>query len=179
LVHTDFRLKCKVLSTHPSSSLQFLSVYGHHQNLSILLKLLHCKSKLRIASSSFCPLTRELAPILKHRANYSVSWSFTGGRVPWTGDHLVARPLPKHRTTQAQKNTDTNSTIMPKVGFELATTASKRWKTVNASDRSATVTGRNGFSRQLITLILCSYGGHEIIRIKISICVGFLCTENS
>jgi hypothetical protein len=29
----------------------------------------------------------------------SVSWSFTGGRTPWTGDQLVARPLPKHRKT--------------------------------------------------------------------------------
>ncbi|PNF19818.1 hypothetical protein B7P43_G14295 [Cryptotermes secundus] len=27
---------------------------------------------------------------------------FTDGRTPWTGDQLVARPLPKHRTTQTQ-----------------------------------------------------------------------------
>jgi hypothetical protein len=27
---------------------------------------------------------------------------FTDGRTPWTSDHLVARPLPKHRTTQTQ-----------------------------------------------------------------------------
>jgi hypothetical protein len=27
---------------------------------------------------------------------------FTDGRTPWTGDHLVARPLPTHRTTQTQ-----------------------------------------------------------------------------
>jgi hypothetical protein len=27
---------------------------------------------------------------------------FTGGRTPWTSDHPVARPLPTHRTTQAQ-----------------------------------------------------------------------------
>jgi hypothetical protein len=26
----------------------------------------------------------------------------TDGRIPWTSDQLVARPLPKHRTTQAQ-----------------------------------------------------------------------------
>jgi hypothetical protein len=49
---------------------------------------------------SSCPLTRELAPILEHRADYSVSWSFTGGRTPWTGDQLVPRPLPKHRKTR-------------------------------------------------------------------------------
>jgi hypothetical protein len=28
--------------------------------------------------------------------------SFTGGRTAWTSDQLVARPLPKHRTTQTQ-----------------------------------------------------------------------------
>jgi hypothetical protein len=27
---------------------------------------------------------------------------FTEGRTPWTGDQLVSRPLPKHRTTQTQ-----------------------------------------------------------------------------
>jgi hypothetical protein len=27
---------------------------------------------------------------------------FTDDRTPWTSDHLVARPLPKHRTTQTQ-----------------------------------------------------------------------------
>jgi hypothetical protein len=33
---------------------------------------------------------------------------FTGGRTPWTSDQLVARPLPKHTTTQTQKNTYTH-----------------------------------------------------------------------
>jgi hypothetical protein len=27
---------------------------------------------------------------------------FTDGRTPWTGDQLVSRPLPKHRTTRTQ-----------------------------------------------------------------------------
>jgi hypothetical protein len=36
------------------------------------------------------------------------SLSFTGGRTPWTGDQVVARPLLKHRTTQTQKNADTH-----------------------------------------------------------------------
>jgi hypothetical protein len=40
---------------------------------------------------------------LGHRADFSVSWSLTDGRTPWTGDQLVARPLPKHRTTQTHK----------------------------------------------------------------------------
>jgi hypothetical protein len=33
---------------------------------------------------------------------------FTGGRTPWASDQLVARPLPKHTTTQTQKNTYTH-----------------------------------------------------------------------
>jgi hypothetical protein len=27
---------------------------------------------------------------------------YTDGRTPWTSDQLVAKPLPKHRTTQTQ-----------------------------------------------------------------------------
>jgi hypothetical protein len=46
----------------------------------------------------FAP-TLKLAPTLEHRADFSVSWSFTDVRTPWTGDQLVARPLPKHRKT--------------------------------------------------------------------------------
>jgi hypothetical protein len=65
----------------------------------------------------FAPIW-ELAPLLEHRADFSVSWSFTDGRTPWTGDQLVARPLPKYRTTQTQKNAHTHQTSMPWVGFE-------------------------------------------------------------
>jgi hypothetical protein len=37
------------------------------------------------------------------QASYLVPLSFyTVGRTPWTGDQPVARPLPKHRTTQTQ-----------------------------------------------------------------------------
>jgi hypothetical protein len=35
-------------------------------------------------------------------------WYFTSGRTPWAGDKLVARPLPKRRTPQTQKNSDTH-----------------------------------------------------------------------
>jgi hypothetical protein len=59
---------------------------------------------LRTADSTNSMTVGELAPTLEHRADFSVSWSFTDGRTPWTGDQLVARPLPKHRTTQTQKN---------------------------------------------------------------------------
>jgi hypothetical protein len=46
----------------------------------------------------FAPIW-ELAPTLEHRADLSVSWTFTGGRTPWTGDQVVGRPLSKHRKT--------------------------------------------------------------------------------
>jgi hypothetical protein len=49
LFHIYFRLKCNLLSSHPTSSLHVLAVYGHHQVSSILLKLLHSMSKLCIA----------------------------------------------------------------------------------------------------------------------------------
>jgi hypothetical protein len=49
LFHIYFRLKCNLLSNHPSSTLHGSAVYGHHQASSVLLKLLHCMSKFRIA----------------------------------------------------------------------------------------------------------------------------------
>jgi hypothetical protein len=54
-----------------------------------------------------------LLHFLEHRADFSVSRTFTDGRTPWTGDQLVTRPLPKHRTTQTQKNAHTHQTSMP------------------------------------------------------------------
>jgi hypothetical protein len=82
-----------------------------------------------------------LAPTLEHRADFLVSWSFTDGRTPWTGDQLVAWPLPKHRTTQTQKNAHIHQTSMPWVGSEPMIPASERAKIVHALDCSATVTG--------------------------------------
>jgi hypothetical protein len=74
---------------------------------------------------------------------------FTDGRTPWTSDQLVARPLPKHRTTQTQnKRRHTHQTSMPCVRFETTIPASERTKTVHASDRSATVTGSSVFALQ-------------------------------
>jgi hypothetical protein len=37
---------------------------------------------------------------------------FTIGRTPWTTDQLIARPLPKHRRAQTQKNTYTQQISM-------------------------------------------------------------------
>jgi hypothetical protein len=87
------------------TSLLYLIVYCKYKSITgqgnQAMKI-YGKLKLSLYFFSFCSLTRELAPILEHRADYSVSWSFTGGRTPWTGDQLVARPLPvhKHRKTR-------------------------------------------------------------------------------
>jgi hypothetical protein len=62
-----------------------------------------------------------------------------------TGDQAVARPLPRHRTTQTQnKRTQTS---MPRMGFEPTTPVFERAETVLALDRAATVVGR----RQIAT----------------------------
>jgi hypothetical protein len=62
---------------------------------------------------------------------------YTDGRTPWTGDQLVARPLPTHRTTQTQnKRTQTS---MPSVGFKPMIPAFERTKIVYALDHAATV----------------------------------------
>jgi hypothetical protein len=69
---------------------------------------------------------------------------FKDCRTSWMSDQLVARPLPKHRTTQTQnKHIHTQQTSMPCVGFEPTIPASERAKTVHILDRSATVTGNN------------------------------------
>jgi hypothetical protein len=54
---------------------------------------------------------------------------YTVGRIPWTGDQPVARPLPPHITTQTQ-------TSMPQVGFEPAIPVFERTKTVDALARA-------------------------------------------
>jgi hypothetical protein len=65
---------------------------------------------------------------------------FTDGRTLWMSVQLVARPLPKHKTTQTQ-NKHIHQTPMSCVGFKPTIPASEREKTVHALDRSATVTG--------------------------------------
>jgi hypothetical protein len=77
------------------------------------------------------PPLGSLLQLLEHRADFSVFWLFTDGRTPWTGDQLVARSVPKHRTTQTKKNAHTLQTSMPWVGFETTIPASERAKTVH------------------------------------------------
>jgi hypothetical protein len=49
LFHIYFSRICNILPSHTASTLHVSAVYGHHQVSSILLKLLHCLSKFRIA----------------------------------------------------------------------------------------------------------------------------------
>jgi hypothetical protein len=61
---------------------------------------------------------------------------YTVGRIPWTGDQPVARPLPSYRTTQTQnKHTQTST---PGFGFEPTIPVFERAKTVDALDRAIT-----------------------------------------
>jgi hypothetical protein len=64
---------------------------------------------------------------------------YTVDRTPWAGDQPVERPLPTHRTTQAQNKS--TQTFMPRVGFDPTIPAFERAKTVHALDRAATVIG--------------------------------------
>jgi hypothetical protein len=78
--------------------------------------------------------------------NFQFHDYFTDGRTPWTSDQLVARPLPKHMTTQTQNKhiyIYIYQTSTSCVGFEPKIQASERAKTVHALDRSATVTGNH------------------------------------
>jgi hypothetical protein len=56
-----------------------------------------------------------------------------------TCDQAVARPLPKHRTTQTQNKR--TQTFTPQVGFEPTIPVFVREKIVHALDREATVIG--------------------------------------
>jgi hypothetical protein len=62
---------------------------------------------------------------------------FTVGRTPWNGDQPVIRPLPAHRTPQAQNIL--TQTSMRRMEFEPTTTVFDRAKTVYALGRAATV----------------------------------------
>jgi hypothetical protein len=61
-LHIYFCFKCNLLSNHPSSWLHVSATYSHHQMLSVLLKLLHCMSKLCIMCESYIHSLMELSP---------------------------------------------------------------------------------------------------------------------
>jgi hypothetical protein len=96
-----------------------------------------------------------VALTLEHKASVKrfLSLQFpnpmTVGKTPLTGDQPVARPLPTHRTTQTQNKR--RQTSMPWVGLEPTIPVFERAKTVHDLDRTATVTGRNGWLFRLIS----------------------------
>jgi hypothetical protein len=91
----------------------------------------------------------------------SVIIFFTVGGTPWWSDQPVARPLPKHRTTQTENTRIDTPNIHVLTGIQTHDSsvratedssclrlrgycdrlASERAKTVHALDRAATVTG--------------------------------------
>jgi hypothetical protein len=104
----------------------------HHQ--AIFMK---CTTRTELYVDPFFSLA--LQPPWALSSSFSFMIIFTDGRIPWTSDQLVARPLPKHRTTQTQ-NKHIHQTSMLWVGFERTIPASERAKAVHTLDRSATVT---------------------------------------
>jgi hypothetical protein len=82
-------------------------------------------------------LSTALQPFVRPWPLFSFLIVYTFGRIPWTGDQLVARPLLIHRTTLTENKR--TQTFMPRVGFEPTIPAFERAKTVDASDRTATV----------------------------------------
>jgi hypothetical protein len=91
--HIYFRLKCNVLHRHISSTLHGLAVHDHHQVPSILPKLLHCISKLRIACERIFPDKNKLTVI---KTNKLTSQCFPYGlRSPFSS-RLNRSQLPQY-----------------------------------------------------------------------------------
>jgi hypothetical protein len=72
-------------------------------------------------------------------AFFSFVFLYTVGRILWTGDKPVARPLPTNRTTQTQNKR--TQIPMPRMGFEPTISVFERAKRVHASDRTAAMIG--------------------------------------
>jgi hypothetical protein len=64
---------------------------------------------------------------------------YTISRSAWTGDQPVIRPLPTHRTTQAQN--ESTKTYMLQEGLKPTIPVLERVKGVYTSDRAATLIG--------------------------------------
>jgi hypothetical protein len=108
------------------------------------LKIQHCVRKIRpqIFFSLSLSLSLWHQSPLRLGCVFSFLILYTVCRTPWAGDQPVARPLPKHKTTQRQNKRTQTST--PRVTFEPTTPVFEREKIVNALTRAATVTGASG-----------------------------------
>jgi hypothetical protein len=119
------------------ASMKFDRNYKTNVKLSLrLLKPLFVKTYLCLS------LSMALQPFVGPWPLFSFLILYTIGRIHWTEDQTVVRPLPIHRTTQTQnKRTQTS---VPRVGFEPTTQVLERAKTVHALGRAVTVTGCEG-----------------------------------
>jgi hypothetical protein len=84
-------------------------------------------------------ISMALQPLWTLAAFFNFLISYTIGRTPWTEDQPVARPLPTHRTTQAQNKR--TQTFIPRVGLEPTIPVFERANTGHALDRAATAIG--------------------------------------
>jgi predicted tellurium resistance membrane protein TerC len=98
------------------------------------------------------------SPLLELDSFFGFLILYTFRRTPRTGDQSVARPLPRHRTTETQNEHTQKS--MAWVGFEPMITAFERAKAVHALDHVTTVIGIQSenmyvkFLRQLFAKLL-------------------------
>jgi hypothetical protein len=104
-----------------------------------LMKARHGQQKRLVAILPSCIHQWLYSPLLGPGRFFNFVILHTVGRTPWTWDQLVARPLPTHRTTQAQNKR--TQTYMPQVGFEPTIPVLERAKTVHALDCAVTVIG--------------------------------------
>jgi hypothetical protein len=98
----------------------------------------HLRNYMLYPRRLFSPALEPLGPWL---VIFEFHDYFTDGRTLWTGDQLVTRPLPKHRTTQTQNKHTQIPNIHALCGIEPTIEASERAKTIHALDPSATETG--------------------------------------
>jgi hypothetical protein len=79
----------------------------------------------------------------------------TVGRILWTTDQPVTRPLPTHRTTQTQNKRAHRH--IPWMGFEQTIPGFERAKTVHASDCAAILIGKPITLHTVFTTSLINY----------------------
>jgi hypothetical protein len=93
--------------------------------------------KIYIQANFFLSLA--LQPPWALASVFQFRYHFTDGRTPWTSNQLVARPLPKHRTTQTQNKHIHTSNIHALCGIRTHDPTFQASE--DSTDRSATVTG--------------------------------------
>jgi hypothetical protein len=80
---------------------------------------------------------------------------YTIGRIPWTGDQPVAKPLPIHKSTKAENKHI--QTSMLRVGFEPTSQVFFWVKTFHALEHAAIVIGRHHFAHVYVYISMYVY----------------------